>query len=380
MALAFSSMTTLAHAENGGEGLVLSDTVIFSLFVLLALIFMLVIYVMINTLKGILEVSGLGKDAATNSGNAAKAVTLLIGLSFGQSLFAQDAAGSEDLITMTDGLYWIMISLNAFLLGIIITLYYVTKGIIRKVSGVEEEEETSAIQQLTASLTDAVPLEREGEVMLDHNYDGIHELDNNLPPWWKYGFYFTILFSFIYLINYHVLGTGDLQTEEYNKAMAEAEIELEAFRKDQANLVDESNLVALTEAVRIESGKQVYIDNCQICHGQFGEGMVGPNLTDKYWKHGGGIENIYKTIKIGVPDKGMISWEGQLTPAQMLEVSSYILTMQGTDPPNAKAPEGDLWEDTQAGEAAPSDAEADEETSEGEIKGDQSTTAEEVKV
>ena len=222
-------------------------------------------------------------------------------------------ANAEPLITMTKELYWIMLSLNAFLLGIIITLHFVIKGLIRTLKGEEEEVAASPVM---AALTDAVPIEREAEIMMDHDYDGIRELDNNLPPWWKYGFYVTIVFGVIYLIHYHVTRTGDLQLAEYDKEMAAAAIAKEAYMAEQANMVDESNLVALTESARLEAGKKVYIDNCKICHGEYGEGMVGPNLTDKYWKHGGGIANVYNTIKVGVPDKGMISWESQLTPGR----------------------------------------------------------------
>lgn len=345
--ISFLGISSLVWSANGNPGIALSDTVIFALFVVMALIFMLIIYVMINTLKSILEISDIGKigeNKRKDNGKGKKALSIAAIMLLNSQVYSQTNPVAEPLVTMTNELYWIMISLNTFLLGIIITLYYVSKGLINKISGTQEEAEAKdGLAQLAASLTDAVPVERESEIMLDHNYDGIKELDNNLPPWWKYGFYLTIAFAFIYILHYHVFRTGDLQLAEYNEQMAEAEISLKAFREAQANLVDESNLLALTESARIESGKKVFINNCQICHGQNGEGMVGPNLTDKYWKNGGGIKNIYNTIKVGIPDKGMISWESQLTPAQIHEVSSYILTLEGTNPPNQKAPEGEIW-------------------------------------
>ena len=89
------------------------------------------------------------------------------------------------------------------------------------------------------------------------------------------------------------------------------------------------------------------------CHGQKGEGLVGPNFADEYWIHGGGIKNVFKVIKYGVPDKGMIAWQAQLKPADMQKVGSYILTLQGTNPPNPKAPQGTIWADTAAVQAPP---------------------------
>ena len=157
-----------------------------------------------------------------------------------------------------------------------------------------------------------------------------------------------IYLMIIYLIIYHVTGTGDLQTEEYEKEMAQAEIEIEAYMATKENPVDETNLIALEDATSLESGKAVFVGNCLVCHGANGEGIVGPNLTDEYWKNGGGIKNVYKTIKTGIPEKGMISWEPILTPGQMLEVASYILTLQGTNPPNGKPAEGEIWKEEAA--------------------------------
>jgi cytochrome c oxidase cbb3-type subunit 3 len=379
LAVSLISSTSALWAANGSAGVPVNDTTIFSFFVLCAVIFMMIIYAQINAVKSILENRNLWLGGDNKSGNGEKAAAIIGALVLSQGLYAQDA-NPEPLITMTKEMYWILLSLNAFLLGIIITLYYVINGLIKALKGQEAEE--SAPSPVMAALTDAVPIERESEVLLDHDYDGIKELDNNLPPWWKYGFYFTIVFAVVYLIHYHVTRTGDLQLVEYEKEMTIAAAEIEAFKATQANLVDESNLMAVTESARLESGKKVFMDNCKICHGEYGEGMVGPNLTDQYWKHGGGIKEIYNTIKVGVAEKGMISWESQLTPAQRLDVSSYILTLQGTNPPNQKAPEGDLWEEESP---AAEPEESSEETPEDSLEetteeGDQSTTSEEEKV
>lgn len=192
------------------------------------------------------------------------------------------------------------------------------------------------------TLTDAVPVEEEAAIDMGHDYDGIRELDNNLPPWWKYGFYLTIVFAVVYLWYYHVSSDWSSR-QEYEMEMAEAAVQKEAYLAQVSNLVDESNVVFLADASDLAAGKEIYDVNCLACHGPQGEGGVGPNLTDPYWIHGGGIEDVFSVIKYGVPAKGMISWQAQLKPAQMQQVASYILTMQGTNPPNGKEPQGELY-------------------------------------
>ncbi|RMG80406.1 MAG: cytochrome oxidase subunit III, partial [Bacteroidetes bacterium] len=250
-------------------------------------------------------------------------------------------------------LYTLLIIANIFLLLINIYVISVQKKLIKILSGIEEKEETSALDSITSSLTDAVPVEREEEILLDHEYDGIRELDNNLPPWWKYLFYLTIVFSVIYLMYYHVLGYGDLMIEEYQKEMAQAEKEKQEMMKLMANSIDETNVTLLTDEPSIKEGKDIFMTNCAACHGQKGEGVVGPNLTDSYWLHGGGIKNVFKTIKYGVPAKGMIAWETQLSPSQIQKVASYVLSLQGTNPPNGKAPEGEIWKEEAPAENQP---------------------------
>ena len=192
--------------------------------------------------------------------------------------------------------------------------------------------------------TDAVPVEKEQDVMLDHDYDGIKELDNSLPPWWVAMFYITIAFAVVYMTYYHFTDAGAGSAEEYEMEMERAEKAVQAFRATQANLVDETNVTMLTDAAGLETGQNIFNANCAACHGMLGEGGVGPNMTDNYWIHGGDIKDIFKTVKYGVPEKGMISWKSQLSAADMHKVSSYILTLVGTNPPNAKEPQGDLYE------------------------------------
>ncbi len=208
-----------------------------------------------------------------------------------------------------------------------------------------EEEESDWVDGLLHKLTDATPVENEEEVETDHEYDGIRELDNNLPPWWLAGFYISIAFAIIYLMRFHVLGTAPLSQEELKIELAEAEAAKEEYLKTAANLVDESNVEALSDESRLLAGADIFMKNCAVCHANDGGGGVGPNLTDPYWIHGNDIKDVFKTVKYGVPAKGMIPWQDQLSASEMQEVASYILTLQGTTPADPKEPQGDLVEE-----------------------------------
>lgn len=205
---------------------------------------------------------------------------------------------------------------------------------------VEQEVRPSFWERFNRS----VAVEKEAAILTDHNYDGIQELDNSLPPWWKYGFYLTILWGLAYLVHYHVSHTGPTSLDEYNNQLAVAEAQMIEYRKKAANLVDETNVKFLGDAVDLAKGKEIFDKNCVACHGPLGQGaQVGPNLTDDYWKHGGSMADIFKTVKNGVQGKGMKSWKNDLTPSMIAQVSSYIKSLHGTNPPNPKAPEGDLY-------------------------------------
>ncbi len=190
---------------------------------------------------------------------------------------------------------------------------------------------------------DSVPIEREHEILKEHDYDGIRELDNQLPPWWVNMFILTIIWAVIYMYYYHWGGNGPSSEQEYKIEMEQAEKQQAIALAGMTNAVDESNVVVMTKSSDLAEGELIFKNVCAACHGQLGEGTVGPNMTDNHWLHGGGIKNIFKTIKYGVPDKGMISWQSQLKPTDIQKVASYILTLQGTNPPNGKAPQGEIW-------------------------------------
>lgn len=190
-------------------------------------------------------------------------------------------------------------------------------------------------------LTDAVPVEEEASILMHHEYDGIQELDNNLPPWWVWGFYFTIGFAIVYVFNYHILGTADLQIEAYNKEIARAEKEVSEYMEKMAMNVDETNATLMTDAKDLSAGKGIFEANCSSCHLNNGAGEIGPNLTDKYWIYGYDIKEIFGTVKNGT-GKGMPEHNSKLNPVQIQQVSSYVLSM---DEVKGKAPDGEIIEE-----------------------------------
>lgn len=213
-------------------------------------------------------------------------------------------------------------------------------------------------KRMYKKLLGSKPIEEEGEIILDHNYDGIKELDNKLPPWWVYLFYATILFGVVYLARFHVFNDYD-QAREYEMEVAAAQAAIEEYRKTAKDLVDVNTVTLLTDASDINAGRLIFETNCVVCHMADGGGGIGPNLTDEYWIQGGGIKNVFRTISEGGRDgKGMIAWKQTLKPAEMAQVASYVLSFQGTTPANPKAPEGEIWID----ENAPQDQNPQEES------------------
>ena len=213
--------------------------------------------------------------------------------------------------------------------------------------------------------------------LLDHNYDGIQEFDNDLPRWWLWLFYLTVIWGVMYFIFYHVVHVGYLSADEYRQELDPNYVRVESrdqkvfglvpvyhapyydpqrdlvaagkiqkrsltgFR-DETRDTDTTTYVAVTDPAALEAGKNIFLTKCANCHNKLGEGNIGPNLTDDYWIHGAGIISITKTVKYGFPAKGMLAWRGELTPEQILQVASYVLTLHGTNPPNPKPPQGEL--------------------------------------
>jgi cytochrome c oxidase cbb3-type subunit 3 len=203
------------------------------------------------------------------------------------------------------------------------------------------------------------PAEIDQDRLLDHAYDGIQEYDNPLPRWWVLIFWATIVLVPLYITYYH-FGPGELKIERFDRAMVE-------FYDRQAQellALGEINDAMLAELQSNESmmggARKVFQSKCASCHGMFGEGGIGPNMTDEYYLHGGRLTDIYTTVAEGVPTKGMLPWQGKLKPAELLAVSAYVGTLVGTDPPNPKAPQGELYEPEAAAAADPGEPETPE--------------------
>jgi len=336
------------------DGIVeLNDTEIFSLFIIIIAFLLIVISAQAGAIVAIVSDKNLWKKKINGKGAGA-----VVGFFFLMASQDTQAAvlGSNDssLITMTTELYYVLYGIVGFLLGVVITLYYIFQWLV-KIRYSESEDAKKAAAEIKPDafevlskklITDAVPIEQEAEIMLDHDYDGIKELDNNLPPWWKIMFYISILFAPIYIIYYHG-GAGELSADEYKTEMRLAAIEKEEYMKLQAENVDERTAELQTDPSKLALGETIYMENCMACHGVEGQGMagLGPNFTDQYWIHGGGIKNVFSVIKYGIPQKGMIAWEAQLSPAQIQDVASYILSLQGTSPENAREPQGEIWQE-----------------------------------
>jgi cytochrome c oxidase cbb3-type subunit 3 len=202
------------------------------------------------------------------------------------------------------------------------------------------------VQQMNAS----IPLEEEKNIELDHNYDGIKELDNHLPPWWKWLFYGTIGWSAVYIVIYHFSNTFPLSEQEYNHEVALAEEQAKKFRAAQPQaVIDENTLTFSNDASIIEKGKTIFLNNnCGSCHRNDGGGnTIGPNLTDEYWIHGGALKNVFSTIKNGAVEKGMPAWGKAMSPQDVRDVTFFIMSLQGTKPENPKAPQGEIFKPQQ---------------------------------
>ncbi len=260
-------------------------------------------------------------------------LTTLVSMLFGYStMFA--AEGEATLDKVMKFMLVVTIVMIAFVLWLII--------VYSEKEDSEGKTFKAPLIALRKYLTYSTPIEKEQEILLSHNYDGIRELDNRIPPWFKMLFYGTIIWAAIYMLAYHVLDDGQVQSKEYKVEIEKAKLERDFLIRTGA-FINEETVVFVNDPAELSEGKEIYFKNCATCHGQNGGGLVGPNLTDDYWIHGGGIKNIFKVIKYGVPAKGMISWETQLDPKKMQAAASYILTMHGTNPPNGKAAEGEKW-------------------------------------
>jgi cytochrome c oxidase cbb3-type subunit 3 len=300
------------------------------------------------------------------SSNAGKFLTVALLCLTSSALFAAEvppatAAVAEE--TAIGGLsltsFYVLVSVIFLELLILWVLLANLKKLLSKEAaialGAEEQAEakTSSFQQWWDNFNSFKPLKEESSIDLGHDYDGIRELDNRLPPWWLYGFYLTIIFAGLYLYRYHVAKSAPLSKQELAISLEQAAADKEAYLKTAASKVDENTVVYLTSPADHEAGQQIFQTICAACHLKDGGGSVGPNLTDNYWIHGGGIKDIFKTLKYGWPEKGMKSWKEDYSPTQLAQLASYVKSLGGTKPAVPKAPQGVLYDEKASAAPAP---------------------------
>lgn len=293
-----------------------------------------------------------------NSGKmSALLMILFVGISSQASAFSREVpqlAEKKNLWLYVENVdLYVLLIIALLLLGFLMHMVRMFYGVL-KVMKPQAETEAEAIKKrialrrkrrrsLTRALTGAVPVEEEHKIDLGHDYDGIRELDNPMPPWWLAGFFISIVFAVVYLFHYHVLGTGDLQEVEYTKVMERENKKVKEYLKAQAMDVDETNATLMTDRADLRSGKSLFLNNCATCHKEDGSGEVGPNLTDEYWVYGGDIKDIFKVIRKGTPN-GMPEHQSKFNPIQIQQVSSYVLTLDKvSQAEGGKEPEGELY-------------------------------------
>lgn len=330
----------------------------------LALVLLFAILVLGNTLR---QLGFVYRDRMRSDRKAGlmKTVALLMGL--GLTSLAANAEEAVAEVTSSapafiSGIpashFYTLMGIIALELLVIISLVFLVRTMVRLIS-TDPEKAAVAEQVVKVNFWDrfnkVVPIEKEADIMLDHDYDGIKELDNSLPPWWKYGFYLTIVTGVIYLWYYHAGGNGPSSYDEFVAEVQAGEEAKAAYLAKSANNVDE-NTVKMLDASGIAAGKTIFEQSCAACHAKDGGGGVGPNLCDEYWLHGGGLKDVFKTVKYGWPDKGMKSWKDDFSPNQIAQITSYVKTLQGTKPAAPKDKQGELY--IEGGTTTPADSTA----------------------
>ena len=298
------------------------------------------------------SVNGM-KNIPLNDGSFKKGILSLILLtSLSSSAFAQEQQEQTRALSGTDLLLLLLLGMLFFVAVLVVILLINALSVLKQVANANPEKAAKSI--LNGKWWKnfggvGVSLSEEKQILIEgHDYDGIQELDNRMPPWLQSLFVTTVIIAILYA-SYYFSGFGDFQIAELDKEVAQAEIEKKAYLEKVGSSMDENTVTLLTEAVGLDQGKAIFQEKCTACHGPEAGGSVGPNLTDSYWLHGGGVKNLFKVIKYGVPEKGMISWEKQLSPTDIQKVASYVLSLKGTKPANPKEPQGDLYEEGKAG-------------------------------
>lgn len=345
VAVAPSAPEKLSIWTNGG-GILMVCTII-----LLACI----ILVLGRILKTMIHEDTVEEYRTKKSGKGLVALLILMMLSISsqaQEAVATVPTGPATVFGMEAIVFWIMAGVLIFEFIVLLVLCYVLYSFLVRKGLIKVATKSTLPSWLNWNklMGNDTPMEKEADLTFDdHDFDGIQELDNGMPPMLKYIFIATIVAAVYYWIDYHVLKTSPLQIAEYEMELKEGELQKAEYLKNAGASVDENTVTLLTDANALESGAKIYATNCIACHGDKGQGGVGPNLTDKYWLHGGDIKSVFKSIKYGIPDKGMRAWESEIKPADIQALSSYIeKTFANTNVAGGKAPQGEEFKSSGA--------------------------------
>lgn len=301
-------------------------------------------------------------DAKKDNGTNIKPIAILLGLlAISQVVFSQETAAAATPVVDNTAQQAASIYMYSFIVLIVIevaVILFLLKS-IRFLTGIEKQQSLKSANSSTDSLWSKInslkPLEEEASLDTGHSYDGIRELDNITPPWFTAAFIATIIFAIVYMYRYEVAHSAPDQIEEFETEMRNAKQAQDSLLKLEGNNIDENTVVMLTGG-DIDAGKSLFNTNCSACHGDKGQGGVGPNLTDVYWLHGGSVKDVFKSIKYGWADKGMKSWKDDFSPKQIAQLASYIESLKGSNPPNAKEKQGELYVEEAAVPAASTDS------------------------
>ncbi|MBK9569707.1 MAG: c-type cytochrome [Chitinophagaceae bacterium] len=314
------------------------------------ILLLIIIAILANILIGAADVK-LKKRKQSTSPVLRNSLLLAFLLLSGSSLFAQGPVTetSKAVVKSIGGMQASTFYIMAFVIFIELAIIMVLLINIKFLLKTEKEKVSLAAAPQAEKLkkeklswwdrfNKLKPVSEEAELDLGHEYDGIRELNNRLPPWWLYGFYLTIIFAGIYLWRFHISHTAPSSKEEFENSVAKADLKIQKYLLAKGDAVDENTVTLLKSPDDIAAGKLIFSKSCVTCHMETGAGGIGPNLTDNFWIHGNDIKSVFKTIRYGI--NAMPQWQNTYSNKQIAQVASYVKSLLGTNPPNPKAPQG----------------------------------------